>query len=1575
MTARRNALIGGICILAALLGNCPRLWAQAAFVQKAVLAGPKPPSTAPAAHAVNADEEMIGFVRQAEKLIAEGTYDRAIEILQALINRDEAGFYPLGDGQRFISIRQRASDLIGSMGPEGLKLYRSLYDPQAQRLFEQALAEGNMPALRAVGLRYAHTTSGRQCLDRLGAMHFDRGEFDSAARYWRQLASQTGQTSPMLLAKMATASRLAGREADAKRLADELIANHPQATLEIAGDPQTPGQFAQALSALTPWKASDTARVWKDAWPGLGGLPAGQGYMAEADNVLTPRVRLPQRKDSGTVASQMLALRDAAQSLMQLAMQYRNNNMGAGAVGINLKLRRGHLQVAGNIPNQTISLHLPAALEPVVADGDVLYRDEEGVVAWNLATGKLRWRSYDLPVKRQVNIRNMNYYFGGYLGMNVADPGRHMLTVGEGLVFVRHGFLPSLPNLQHVIANNPKAAKGLTDSSALAAISIQGQGRLVWSVGNGAGDAEILKVGKFVSPVSYSDGRVYAVVQHLESYHLVCLRASSGQLLWKNLICQTPGMVRNYGINLDWLLERMSPPAVADGIVYACTGTGVLAAHDAQSGQARWAYQYSSDMARLAQGGYQPFPPGQGPRPLNPIVVAGGLVICLPPDANDLLALGAHDGQLAWKFPREDQQYLAWAGEAQVVLASPGLYVLSAKDGKKFVGHKNKSIAGRPAVTPSAVLASGPGVVYRLGLREFDLRSVGMAESDSLLGNLVSVQGDLLAANALGVSVYSGYEQAVTRLTAAMETAAEPQRRVALLMERGGLSFSARRFDKALADFVEAQPIAQTLLDPTAAAQVRVWLYRTHVVMGAVSGDARVKLDHFRQAMELAQTSQEKALMTLRLAKCHEKLGELAAAAELADRLGMEYPDEPLADVSIDNADSELARQDEETPTVPARLLSRELIAHLIEKHGREAFYKDFDARAQAAYRQGLQRRDPQMLANVAERWPDSSWADDALLAAGEILYARTDGEDQTDDLTLAAALLARVDQMPDSPLRAHAAFGLGLMHRRQGRPLLAALCLEKARLAGASELAFADRRGPSGQLLGALMNDLPVVAPAPAPAEAITPPLAVAFEVQDPTALLIGDSAGQPDLVDGKALVLRGNKAQLLDLSAESAEAAVAWEGLVETDSAGLIGAWSLPASARVVSARSADNKLLALCDRKNLTTLRLDNARQDSRGELSAGNPGSLQMATGAGVIVLADPQGALTCIDIASRAVRWKTRIKTARPNVPIVPQVGPNAVLAVCDQTRQMVALDLRTGKMVGKWQGSTRVEAAFAPSGLLVVLVDRRLMVYETNLHTPAYTAMVGGSAEDPPPGKSHSRSVSVAGDPAVAMGRTAKLEASSFVAMQGAQRSPPQPALLGLSRDVVVLTPNMQSNEVEVRSLTGGGAVVCRTPLRKDGKYMLYPVWGTVDNGHLYLVCSRLPGIRPVGLAVGQNPLATPRGLVAARVALADGRLDWAVDVLDENLPNTMLAGRTLCQSHLLLLARTQGNPQQAKLVMIRRADGQVSQEVQVGRADAAHAKDPKAQMRCYGLRSVVTDGGRVAVETQEGIRVYAQAK
>ena len=227
---------------------------------------------------VNADEELAGYLAQAADLIAKQEYRQAIDILHALIMRPDSGYVRETSNGRYLSLRTKAVAVIGSMPPEGLKIYRTLHDGEARRRMDQAVAAGDLMALRRVCDTFLFTQAGPEAVDTLAEMYFDRGMFSQAGHLWASLRRMKPEEidPAYLLAKEVAARHLAGEEAQAKQAMEELTTRHGEARAPLAGQDRSLVEFARSVRQLTP-PAGVQQEIHAENWPGQGGIPDGIG--------------------------------------------------------------------------------------------------------------------------------------------------------------------------------------------------------------------------------------------------------------------------------------------------------------------------------------------------------------------------------------------------------------------------------------------------------------------------------------------------------------------------------------------------------------------------------------------------------------------------------------------------------------------------------------------------------------------------------------------------------------------------------------------------------------------------------------------------------------------------------------------------------------------------------------------------------------------------------------------------------------------------------------------------------------------------------------------------------------------------------------------------------------------------------------------------------------------------------------------------------------------------------------------------------------------------------------------------
>ncbi|MFW6133819.1 MAG: tetratricopeptide repeat protein, partial [Planctomycetota bacterium] len=432
------------------------------------------------------EEDWPDFFDKAAEIIEAGNYERAIHILQALADRESSGFVARSDG-RYVGLAARAGEVLAGMPPEGLKLYRGLYDGKAGHVYRTALKTGGAGPLQRIVHQYPHTSYGPRARDRLGLIHFDQGRFAEAARSWALLldAGRSPVAEPLLLARIATARHLAGDRDAAVAALKQLRQNYPSARDRIAGRDVNLVAYVERMHELPV----ATRRRVLDGWPGLGGVADGQAVMEGTEVAPAPGWLHPP---DATGAETVPLL--AGETLL---MQAHSRRMAL------LDLRGGRVVLEIRQDGRRVQTE-PAAnlIHPLVVDGTVVYRTDRAVIARDLLSGRRLWTNDDLPLFRSV----VNQYPAGMMG--VSDRGSYHLTSGGGLVFVRCGLDPPVARRQirHFRGSSTPVRER---TSTLRALRLK-DGRSAWpALGDGRGPDEVVRKGDFVSPVTYSKGRGY----------------------------------------------------------------------------------------------------------------------------------------------------------------------------------------------------------------------------------------------------------------------------------------------------------------------------------------------------------------------------------------------------------------------------------------------------------------------------------------------------------------------------------------------------------------------------------------------------------------------------------------------------------------------------------------------------------------------------------------------------------------------------------------------------------------------------------------------------------------------------------------------------------------------------------------------------------------------------------------------------------------------------------------------------------------------------------------------------------
>jgi outer membrane protein assembly factor BamB len=706
---------------------------------------------------------------------------------------------------------------------------------------------------------------------------------------------------------------------------------------------------------------------------------------------------------------------------------------------------------------------------------------------------------------------------------------------------------------------------------ALVAVDRQ-RGTLRWVAGEHPLDRLRLEGVHFASEAAVADDLVFAVGSRRrtqEDVGLFAFHAATGALAWERPLAYGQQETNLFGNPTKEF--SAGAVSVADGVVYAQTGLGCLAAVDARSGTPRWLASYAIDPIPKVQAWY--IPPLRIPRvgPVAP-VISGDAVVVAPGDGLHLSAFDRRTGALRWRVPHGmlETKYgklgqvlgVARVHGREAVLAT-GAYVdaYDLANGRLLARGRFEPeqalVVGQGAIAGRTVLVPTTEGVQRFAL-DGELRLLGRDPwpKDAQPGNLLPLGQVLVVTGRESVHGYYSWDDVERDIARRRE---ERPRDPEVLVEAGevylrgrGGPEARRAFEAALALADPASPIA----DRARRGLVASWL---------AEGDAKAERDPgaaagaYRRALEQTTAPAERASVRLKLdavlpAKSAERIENLERLYEESGReRGREedgeavFPIGPITLMRLSAVEAEAGhgakavaalqrmlreQGDVQVGAETAADLARRGVAALIQRFGPEA-YAEEEARARAL----MARADPSLanpdaaaLERVLREYPNASVVPAALLGLGQ--KRLTDGW-PAEAAERFRQVLAR---HPDGP---EALTALALLARAYG--LQGALGGRRAALASLAERGTAGRIVVEGRARTpaewaaeerAARPDPP---PGPAP-RGLVPPLAErAFEPpsEDPTEITVpvpvAEDESEPSTI---ALTNRGSsRAQAYDL------------------------------------------------------------------------------------------------------------------------------------------------------------------------------------------------------------------------------------------------------------------------------------------------------------------------------------------------------------------------------------------------------------------------------------------------------------
>lgn len=701
---------------------------------------------------LNSDVRGSQTLAEIETFLRREKWPEVVAALQALLEGDAARgdtFTRSGRGD-WRSLQRQAEDRVRTLPPAGRELYARVYHPMAADLLAQARRAGDLGGVAEVARRFLNTPAGREAAVDLALVHFDRGEYQAAVR-WFDRAARNEEPAGSVGAQLqyAWALRRLGRREEAERI-----------LARVAALPDAQAFPPPGVASLWEWWRSTassppaTVPVVHD-WRMLLGNAAHHAA-ADSDEPLlleqwqAPMTHVPAVRRQ--IENLLLDLRDVGRAC------------------------------------------LPATY-PVVVENRVAVRTWRGVEVLDVDDGRLLWS--ELPDRasperllsgtlesigeaRAEQSRLVSQLQYGDNG----DYDSHPLT---GLLFhdTVSGMLSSDGRQLFVLSEQPVLGRGVQrgwwtqeepdpfgrdwTSNRLTAYDVA-TGAVRWMVGGARLEEPFdlpLAGTYFFGPPTPADNELYVIGERDGEICLFVLDPVLGRPVYVQPLANSSARIDVDVVRRQWGCQ----PAVAEGIAVCPTTAGWLVAVERRERRLLWAVQVAAsagDEQRLNFGGaaVQRLEPLNTRWAMTPPVICQGRVLYTPIELPDLtrgqepylLCLDLETGRELWRrAKKEEDLYLAAVTPEQVLIVGRSrVQALSLMDGRTLWRQT------LPVDSPPSGRGLMWGDHYLLPLENREVWSLRLADGHTdgtlrlspdarPLGNLVAARGRLLSVDALEV--------------------------------------------------------------------------------------------------------------------------------------------------------------------------------------------------------------------------------------------------------------------------------------------------------------------------------------------------------------------------------------------------------------------------------------------------------------------------------------------------------------------------------------------------------------------------------------------------------------------------------------------------------------------------------------------------------------------------------------------------------------------------------------------------------------------------------------------------------
>ena len=629
------------------------------------------------------DHELRHELDLARTAIAEQRYNDAVSALGGLLIgdlRDEDASLedyfvePATEGSAQRSLKAEVSRLLAGLPKRGYEAFQLKYGREAELMFQEAIAKGDVEKLREVTRKYFYTSSGYEAAMLLGRYHLSQGRPLAAALVLKELHDLpvSQQYEPDLSLLLAASWLLADSPQRAKDVLVSLKTKQPSSRFSVGN--QQVALFSRDDEALD-WLRETLGKIdlaeteALDGWlvfrgnpqrnaPTEGGTPLWQERWAvPTPNDLKHQTAIKAQHEQ-YVKQQIPAL----PSLHPLVVRYSTAPEGEdeGAFRDVVITRSASRLLAVDFETGQRIWFYPWEKEPAAFESTSFSTPRNNAETPQVL--KLKQRTWMDAPYGQLSTDGKRVFFIHELGL--AD------QVGPSNIVVAGG----------IIRRNPDTPES---HNSLVALELAREGYTSWTIGGEDGGDEPKLAGAFFlgPPLPLMD-HLYAVAEVRGDIRLVVLDGETGKLQWQQQLCAGD----NQPI-LDNVVRRLggATPSYSEGVLVCPTSGGAVVAVDVAKRSLLWGYQYLNT-PREQQGNAAFFrvtrratvkQPGEAWADSS-VTILGDRVFITPVEHDEIICLDLLNGTRTdkgdgkdkplWRRPREDGLYVACTHDDNVVI-------------------------------------------------------------------------------------------------------------------------------------------------------------------------------------------------------------------------------------------------------------------------------------------------------------------------------------------------------------------------------------------------------------------------------------------------------------------------------------------------------------------------------------------------------------------------------------------------------------------------------------------------------------------------------------------------------------------------------------------------------------------------------------------------------------------------------------------------------------------------------------------------------------------------------------------